>query len=95
MSHWRKDSTNERLSVDDLKPYMALVSSANGVRHIDLSEKFIMEWPPTLKEALKMIESCIQLETSMSKNRTPTRCLGEKRKSLIRIKKNKNKVPLA
>ena len=50
---------HEKFFVEDLKLDVALVSLTTWVRHKGLGEKFIMEWLPTLEEALKMARRCI------------------------------------
>jgi len=57
--------TNEALFVEDLKRDADLASFADEVRHKGLSEKFIIEQPTTIEQALKMIERYVQLEAIM------------------------------
>ena len=53
------------LFLEDVKLHKGLVSFSNGVWHKDLSEKFIIERPVSLKEALKSVKRHIQLENTM------------------------------
>ncbi|KAJ8425257.1 hypothetical protein Cgig2_013343 [Carnegiea gigantea] len=57
--------THEALFVEDLKRDPDLASFTNEVRHKGLSEKFIIEQPTTIEQALKMIERYIKLEAIM------------------------------
>ena len=56
MAEYLETFNHEKLIVEDFKPYMALVSFANGFIHKGLSEKFVMEEQATLEKASAMTD---------------------------------------
>ena len=59
---YMKKLNHEKLSLEDLKQDVALVSFTSRVSYEGFSGKFIIRWLTTLEEAMKMAEKHTKLE---------------------------------